>query len=80
MENQVGTHLEASSRLFSFHSDGRWYVGSWKGKVIHFTKLQTSRAIITTDLERHAHWSNSDMNIMEATDRILIGFKVHATR
>lgn len=70
-KNQIGTDLQVSSLLVSFHNTRRYYVGcTWK-------KVSSSitQPMLMTGIVRNYYGYNSDTTIVKVTHFILIGFK-----
>lgn len=76
---QVGTNMEVSFLLDSFHSSRGNNSCYWGRKAIkNLTQLWSLG--FTTDLARHDYWCNSDKEVIEVTSCFLIVFKFHSTR
>lgn len=80
MENQAGTHLEATSLLASLHGTGGRYACDWRREVlISFPQLGPLKTAMT-GLTRYAHWRNSGINVTGLANHFLIGSEVCAMR
>ena len=66
MEKPSGTELDASSLLGSLHNAGKCDAATRGKKKHHQGDLQAT-AMTDTDVARHAHWWNSNINIIGLT-------------
>lgn len=60
---KLGTSLEASSQLATFHSARKCFAHNWQSKVYPSYPAVSLWAAVMISLTRHTHWSNCGINV-----------------